>query len=1178
MEVVQDAANVLAFRTSQAGAAPAVIEGEEAFLLAFSRLLLLCDQSVDLKGSVVPGSPATDGSLAAAARGLGHLVSRLSLREPELATAKDRSSGTLPSRTTPAHASLSLTPSATLRTAVATANASSTLKMHFSGGSENAEGSPLQRLLACGYSCGDAERALRNNSGRFSEALGELLQTSSLEGRSNGPVLSPGIVRRVHANLRRSRADLIPPVTPATTADSGSSAHHSGGPAAQASASRKSSADSTAASKADDSHSSHSGSGSGARRASNEGLDEGFALHSVAEHEEVRSSSASTVGAQDPDNHTHDSAETSSVSNPRSRENSDTMARPTAISQSRSDPTLLDKAHLSHDDRAASTSALDTPAQQAWTDAQDEEALSRATNFYYDPAPCGSPDHAAYTALWRHTAGDVTARGSISVASQDDDDGPVGGITFTALSLSSETDGPNAIVSPTPRLSLTTPSAGANTTTPVPNTLLAASLPVHDEQQMPGEGPVQPVNTWAGRPTSGSVTSVVSGDAQPATPAAPSTPLSSANTTANTPSPKPAHDSQPATAASPDGPSDSSAVQLRRDQSGGEVEPRPRGSQISGGRKESISFLLNRGFNRIQASIAMIQSDGDVHRALERLGTTSASSGSLPTTGHTPAPITPPKQADSSIAPLRTTSTSSSKGLSPSSGSHTPMQPPGRPLGMIFEQPPVFPPADSHSGMSSNTGATRQRSKSLPDSASQPSSASAASTVEGSEGHEAARDVHIAMDWKREAVDGQDVVRVKSGTLPALLNHLLAPLNDDPDYVRTFAVCAHLFTTVETVLAHLWQAHTRVVSSLDARSASVRVLRLVKALTVCLPYYWRAFDDAALQHLYAVLATAVTMGHCTAVTELRARLLAARCPSLPRAPTASLHVSTSRTLLDLNVVDLAQQMTMLQHQCLRDVRISEMLAWRCKQDKIASATVAAAIDLFNRMSMWTSSEIVRPQSASERARIFTRIVEIADQLRKQNDFASMFALASGANRSCVTRLAQTFAHIRAGTLEVLQRISSLTNTERSFRSYRDLLTHAQPPLVPYLGVHLTDLTFAESGNKLTVPCPDNCGGTAINYRKVGLLVRCACVVCVCVCVLVLACSEKVPELTTLQYAVLYAICAPVIRAQETPYNISPNNDIIALFQNFSHLSEDTLHELSQYAEPRQAQAATSSDA
>jgi hypothetical protein len=43
--------------------------------------------------------------------------------------------------------------------------------------------------------------------------------------------------------------------------------------------------------------------------------------------------------------------------------------------------------------------------------------------------------------------------------------------------------------------------------------------------------------------------------------------------------------------------------------------------------------------------------------------------------------------------------------------------------------------------------------------------------------------------------------------------------------------------------------------------------------------------------------------------------------------------------------------------------------------------------------------------------------------------------------------------------ELFQRVASIADPENNSQTYRKLLIQSRPPLIPYLGIHLSDLTF-----------------------------------------------------------------------------------------------------------------------
>jgi len=52
----------------------------------------------------------------------------------------------------------------------------------------------------------------------------------------------------------------------------------------------------------------------------------------------------------------------------------------------------------------------------------------------------------------------------------------------------------------------------------------------------------------------------------------------------------------------------------------------------------------------------------------------------------------------------------------------------------------------------------------------------------------------------------------------------------------------------------------------------------------------------------------------------------------------------------------------------------------------------------------------------------------------------------------------------------------LMSSKNSYKNYRETLHTVNPPVVPYMGTYLTDITFIEDGNKDTI-------NNLINFRK-----------------------------------------------------------------------------------------------
>ena len=71
---------------------------------------------------------------------------------------------------------------------------------------------------------------------------------------------------------------------------------------------------------------------------------------------------------------------------------------------------------------------------------------------------------------------------------------------------------------------------------------------------------------------------------------------------------------------------------------------------------------------------------------------------------------------------------------------------------------------------------------------------------------------------------------------------------------------------------------------------------------------------------------------------------------------------------------------------------------------------------------------------------------------------------AGVNSSPVRRLKSTWKELSESELRIVKDIERLMNHKSSYRSYRSTLHSAKIPLVPFIGIYLTDLTFTEDGN------------------------------------------------------------------------------------------------------------------
>jgi len=82
------------------------------------------------------------------------------------------------------------------------------------------------------------------------------------------------------------------------------------------------------------------------------------------------------------------------------------------------------------------------------------------------------------------------------------------------------------------------------------------------------------------------------------------------------------------------------------------------------------------------------------------------------------------------------------------------------------------------------------------------------------------------------------------------------------------------------------------------------------------------------------------------------------------------------------------------------------------------------------------------------------------------------------NLSCVQRLKNTWKGLSVKTIALLKEIEVLMDGNFNFRTYRSHLKTCTPPILPFQGVYLSDLTFLEEN-------PDTINGL-VNFEKMAL--------------------------------------------------------------------------------------------
>lgn len=176
------------------------------------------------------------------------------------------------------------------------------------------------------------------------------------------------------------------------------------------------------------------------------------------------------------------------------------------------------------------------------------------------------------------------------------------------------------------------------------------------------------------------------------------------------------------------------------------------------------------------------------------------------------------------------------------------------------------------------------------------------------------------------------------------------------------------------------------------------------------------------------------------------------------------------TLEDIEPVELARQMTLLDYALFQKIRPSEYnnLAWTKRNKETTSPNLLRFIRRFNEFSVWVQKSILSPPSAKKRASVVDSFVKMGVTFQKLNNFNGIMQIVSAMEGAAVHRLQKTFEKVRPKSRTKYAEMHELMSSSGSFKFYREALGTATPPIIPYMGMYLTDLTALDEVHKNTL--------------------------------------------------------------------------------------------------------------
>lgn len=213
----------------------------------------------------------------------------------------------------------------------------------------------------------------------------------------------------------------------------------------------------------------------------------------------------------------------------------------------------------------------------------------------------------------------------------------------------------------------------------------------------------------------------------------------------------------------------------------------------------------------------------------------------------------------------------------------------------------------------------------------------------------------------------------------------------------------------------------------------------------------------------------VSKEHASSAKELRKRVDAmikdakkpAKSDNVQLDAPAALLPKTFKniTLLDLDPLEVARQMTLMEETIFRTIRPREFhkQAWNKAGRELNAPNLNKLTLHANKMINWVTTEILKVSETSDRAALISRFIRIAVALKSLNNYSGVMEILSSLHSSAVSRLKMSWNDVSKKDKDSFEELTTLMSNMGNFKSYRELYASLpdEEPCLPFLRTHLS---------------------------------------------------------------------------------------------------------------------------
>ncbi|XP_050790731.1 rap guanine nucleotide exchange factor-like 1 isoform X1 [Gopherus flavomarginatus] len=165
--------------------------------------------------------------------------------------------------------------------------------------------------------------------------------------------------------------------------------------------------------------------------------------------------------------------------------------------------------------------------------------------------------------------------------------------------------------------------------------------------------------------------------------------------------------------------------------------------------------------------------------------------------------------------------------------------------------------------------------------------------------------------------------------------------------------------------------------------------------------------------------------------------------------------------------EIANHMTAFHWELFRCVHELEFVdyVFHGERGRRETANLELLLQRCSEVQHWVATEILLCESLGKRAHLLKKLIKIAAICKQNQDMLSFYAMVMGLDNAAVSRLRLTWEKLPGKFKNLFRKFETLTDPCRNHKTYREVLSKMNPPLIPFVPLILKDLTFVHEGSK-----------------------------------------------------------------------------------------------------------------